>query len=86
MTGNASSGIDREPIHCTECGKKIGTANSENAKVYETGEVAHETRLNASVQSPMASMVVLLDFECRDCTQEPGTGQSKNQANTDNSK
>lgn len=58
----------RTDVFCTACGDSIATADSPNSDLYETGEVAHESRLNASVDVPMMSHVVLIDFVCASCT------------------
>ena len=55
-------------VHCSGCGEQIGTIDSPNSDVYETGEAAHEKRINASVRTPMVSVAVLLNVQCTDCS------------------
>lgn len=57
-------------VHCSGCGELIGTIDSPNSDVYETGEATHEKRINASVRTPMVSVAVLLNVRCADCSDE----------------
>lgn len=71
MTDSEASDTEsqRTVVYCTECGDSIATADSPNAELYDTGEEARESRLNASVDVPMMSHVVLIDFVCANCAE-----------------
>jgi hypothetical protein len=60
-------GAELEPVYCIECGSQIGRARSPNSELRDTGEVAAESHLQAVVNSPMASINVILQFVCDDC-------------------